>query len=66
MTPRPNRERLARFTREGDPLYESDVLTAEEMAEDRGYLSPRPSQQPPDPALVGIVASLQAGGGLDG
>lgn len=50
----------------GEQVDVADVLDPEERHDRRWGIPPRPSQTPPDPALVGVVARLQAGGGLDG
>ncbi len=55
------RYRLAGYDDNGNPLTDWDVLDAEELAEDHGWI-PRRREQPTatDPALVERVAALQA------
>lgn len=59
--------RHAGYDREGYEILDVEVLAAEELAIDYGWISPPPARPiEPDPALVNLVAALQAGGGCDG
>lgn len=54
--------RLAGYDRNGDEIFDTDVLTAEEIAEDRGLIPRRPThRQPPEDtrAAVDLLAALQ-------
>lgn len=54
------RHRLAKYDKNGDPHFDTDVLTPEELAMDAGWITPGRYDSPlTEPGLAAIVARLQ-------